>query len=60
MARVEIDSNTILIEPLKSMKDIELTQAYTAMVLRLKQAVIVPKKYILDNEVSDAIKDVIR
>ena len=28
--------------------------------LRLKQAGIIPKKHVLDNEVSEAMKDVIR
>jgi hypothetical protein len=57
---VEIDSNAILVEPLKSRKDPELTRAYKAMMLRLKRAGIVPKKHILDNEVSEAMKEVIR
>ena len=60
MVMVEIDSNAILVEPLKSRKDPELTRAYRSMMLRLKRAGIVPKKHILDNEISDAMKDVIR
>ena len=55
---VEIDYNAILVGLLKSRKDPELTRAYKAMMLRLKQAGIVPKKHILDNEVSEAIKEV--
>ena len=42
MVMVEIDSNAILVEPLKSRKDPELARAYRAMMLRLKQAGIVP------------------
>ena len=57
---VEIDSNAILVEPLKSRKDPELTRAYKTIMLRLKKAGIVPKKHILDNEVSEAMKEVIR
>ena len=57
---VEINSNAILVEPLSSRKDAELTRAYRALMLRLKLAGIVPKKHVLDNEVSEAMKDVIR
>ena len=60
MVMVEIDSNVELVKPLKSRKDPELTQSYRVMMLRLKQAGIIPKKHVLDNEVSKAIKDVIR
>ena len=60
MVMVEIDSNAILVEPLKSRKDPELTRAYKSMMLRFKRAGIVPKKHILDNEISEAMKDVIR
>ena len=49
MVMVEIDSNDILVEPLKSRKDPELARAYRAMVLRLKRAGIVPRKHILKN-----------
>ena len=35
MVMVEIDSNAILVEPLKSRKDPELTRAYRTMMLRL-------------------------
>ena len=51
MVMVEIDSNAVIVEPLKSRKDPELTRAYKAMMLRLKWLGIVPKKHILDNEV---------
>ena len=60
MVMVEIDSNAILMEPIKSRTDPELTRAYRAMMLRLKRAGIVPRKHILDNEVSEAMKNVIR
>ena len=51
MVMVEIDSNTIVVEPIKSCKDAELTRAYRTMMLRLRQAAIIAKKNILDNEV---------
>ena len=56
MVMVEIDSNAILAEPLKNRKDPELTRAYRSMMPRLKRAGIVPRKHILDNEVSEAMK----
>ena len=56
----EIDSNAILVEPLKSRKDAELTRAYHVLVIRLKNAGIVPQKHVFDNEVSSAMKNVIR
>ena len=48
---VEIDSNAIIVEPLKSRKDAELTRAYHVLVMQLKNAGIVPRKHVLDNEV---------
>ncbi len=50
---VEIDSNAILVEPMKSRKDEEMIRVYNALLLRLKRAGIVPKKHVLDNEVSE-------
>ena len=60
MVMAEIDSNAILVEPLKSRKNRELTRAYRATMSRLKRAGIVPKKHVLDNEVSEAMRTVIR
>ena len=60
MVMDKIDSNAILVKPLKSRKDPELTRAYRVMMLRLKRAGIIPKKHILDNEVSEAMKDVMQ
>ena len=57
---VEIDSNAILVYPIKNLTDVELTRAYHAMMLRLKQAGILPQKHILDNEVSNTMKTIIR
>ena len=55
---VKIDSNAILLDPINSRDDAELTRAYHTLMLRLKRAV--PRKHILDNEVSEAMKIVIR
>ena len=60
MVMVEINSNAILVEPLKSRKYPELTRAYKSLMLRLKRTEIIPKKHILDNEVSKAIQNVIK
>jgi len=57
---VEINSNAILVEPMKSRKDEEKIRAYNALLLRPKQAGIVPKKHVLNNEVSDSMKNHIR
>ena len=57
---VEIDSNAILVEPLKIRKDSKLTRAYHVLVMRLKNVGIVPRKHVLNNEVLQAMKEVIR
>ncbi len=54
---VEINSNAILVEPMKNCKDDEMTLAYNALLLQLKQAGIVPNKHVLDNEVSENMKN---
>ena len=51
MVKVEIESNTILVKPLKSRKDSELMQAYHVLFMRLKRAGIMPRNHVLDNEV---------
>ena len=58
--RQKIDINAILVEPLKSRKDTELTRAYHVLVMRLKNAGIIPRKHVLDNKVSSTMKEVIR
>ena len=60
MVMVEIDSNTILVKPIKSCNDAELTRAYRKMILRLLRAGIITKKHILYNEVSEALKTIIQ
>ncbi len=60
MVMVEIDSNAILVEPMKSRKDEEMIRAYNSLLLRLKRASIVPKKQVLNNKVSDNMKNHIR
>jgi hypothetical protein len=57
MVMVEIDSNVILVEPMKSRTDEEMIHEYNALLLQLKRAGIVPKKNILNNEVSENTKN---
>ena len=52
MVMVEIDSNAIIVEPINSWKEEELTREYQTMMLRLRREGIMTKKHILDNEVS--------
>jgi hypothetical protein len=56
LVMVEIDSNAILVEPMKSRKDAEMIRAYKLLLQRLKRVGIVPKKHMLDNEVYDNMK----
>ncbi len=56
MVMVEIDSNAILVEPMKSRKDVEMIRAYDALLARLQQAGSTLQKHVLDNEVSDNMK----
>ena len=60
MVMVEIDSNAILVEPIKNRTDAEITRSYHAMMLRLKQVGIIPQKHILYNEVPNSMKTIIR
>ena len=60
MVMVEIDSNVILVEPIKNRKYEELTRTHRAIMLRLLQAGMIPRKHILDNEVSGALKSIIQ
>ena len=60
MVMVDIDSSGILVEPIKNRKDAELTRAYETLLQRLKRAGIEPKKHVLDNEISSAMKDLIK
>ena len=60
MIMVEINSNAILVKPMKSRKDAEMIRAYNALLLRLRQAGIVPKKHVMDNKVSENMKNHIK
>ena len=59
MVMVEIDSNAILVEPMKSRKDAEMIRAYKSLMKRLQRAGITVKKHVLDNEISNNMKNLI-
>ncbi|KAL7481388.1 hypothetical protein ACHAW6_007071 [Cyclotella cf. meneghiniana] len=59
MIMVKIDSSAILVGPIKNQKDVKLTRAYTTLMSCLHHAGIQPRKHILDNEISQAMKDLI-
>ncbi len=60
MVMVEIDRNAILVKPINSRNDHELTRAYRVLMTRLQHAGTVPKKHIFDNKVSEATKTIIK
>ena len=60
MIMVEIDSNVIMAEPMKSKRDKEMQRAYLALLKRVKQSGTEVKKHVLDNECSAAMKELIQ
>ena len=60
LVMVEISNNAILVKPLKIRKDEDLTRAYRAMMLQLRRTEKKTKKHILDNELSEALKEIIQ
>jgi hypothetical protein len=56
MVMVEVDSNAILVKPLMSRKDSKLIRGYKSLLLRLQRSGIVPRKHVLDNKISKAMK----
>ena len=57
---VKIDSNAILVEPMKSRKDAKMIQAYKSLLLRLRREGIIPQKRVLGKEVSETMRKIIR
>ena len=55
-----IDANAILVYPIKNRTDQELTKAYRTLLGRAKATGLEVKKHVLDNECSNAMKDLIR
>ena len=60
MVMVEVDSNAILEEPMKSRHDNKMQRAYLALLKRVKAAGVIPKKHVLNNECSANMKELIR
>ncbi|KAL7480635.1 hypothetical protein ACHAW6_006312, partial [Cyclotella cf. meneghiniana] len=60
MVLMEIDNSAILIEPLKNRTDVKCTCAYSTVMLCLKQAGVTLHKHVLNNEISTAMKDLIK
>ena len=60
MVMVDIDSSAILVEPMKSQEHNKMKRAYRVRIKRLKRAGVVPKKHVLDNKISESMKDMIR
>ena len=60
MVMVEINGSDILVEPMKSHKDDEMICEYETLVKWLQRANIIPRKHVLDNEVSENMKELIR
>jgi hypothetical protein len=60
MVMVEVDSNSILLEPKKSRHETEMIRAYDTLVSRLLRCGVHPKNHVLDNEISTKMKDHIK
>ena len=60
MVMVAIDSNAILVTPVRDHTDQQLRNAYLPLLKRVKDAGMQIKKHILDNECSNAMKEVIK
>ncbi len=59
MVLVEINSSAILVAPIKEKTKEELTAAYLSLIARLKKAGMAPKKHVMDNKISELMKDTI-
>ena len=59
MVMVEIDSSAILVEPMKNRTVEEMTRAYLHLLSCIKQAVVVTLKHVMDNEVSEVLREMI-
>ena len=60
MVLYNIDSNSILVEPIKNRTSVEILAAYQTLVDRLKLSGFEQKMHILDNEISAGFKETIR
>ena len=60
MVLTEVDSDAILVEPMKNRTAGEMIRAYQVVIDRLNSAGIFPKMHILDNECSAELKSIIK
>jgi hypothetical protein len=60
MVLAEVDSNAILVEPMKNRTAGKMVRAYQVLIDRLNSAGIFPKLHILDNECSADMKKTIK
>ena len=60
MVMVEIDSNYILVEPMKNKTDDKMIATYQKLLKRIKRTGRTVEKHVLDNECSDRMKELIR
>ena len=56
MALAEMDSDAILVEPMRNRTAGEMVKTYQKLIDRLKKCGIKPKMHILDNECSEEFK----
>ncbi|KAL7474181.1 hypothetical protein ACHAW6_000171 [Cyclotella cf. meneghiniana] len=59
MVMANIDSSGVLVEPINNHSDAKLIRTYDVLMLHLQQAGIQPKKHVLDNKISAAMKQTI-
>ena len=59
MGMVEIDSNAVLVAPMKNRTDAKMQCAYLQLLNRIKGAGFAPKLHVLDNEIYDSMKSLI-
>ena len=60
MVMVEVDSNAILVAPMKNRTDAEMQRVYLQLLSRIKRTGIFPRRHVLDNECSTSMKQLIK
>ena len=60
MVLIDVDSDAILVEPMKNRTSGEMIRAYQTLIDRLRTAGSIPKLHVLDNECSQDFRDTIR
>ena len=60
MVMVKIDTNAVLVAPMKNRTYAEMQHAYLQLLNRIKGAGFAPKHHVLDNEISDSMKSLIK